>query len=260
MKLGMNNASDRRGATDKSPLGTSSILRYGAKSRFALTLRDIYPWMRRVPRWPRWTLSGRLGWRPLIILIFWLLHTTAHTATLDQILDTIQSKYQHLTTLSARFTQTTKLELLGKTVTSTGTLQLKKPGKMRIEYDDARGKTYISNGKTLWVVDKATQQTDTFKIGSSAVPKEALTFLNGFGNIRESYGVNTATANKDGTTTLRLVPMTATSYTALDGAFRRDGVLQKLVIHNRSGNISRYTFTEIQENPIVPDSQFENTR
>lgn len=191
-----------------------------------------------------------------ILTILVCASSVAHAATLDHVLDTIQSKYQHLNTLSAKFTQTTKLELLGKTVTTTGTLQLKKPGKMRIDYDDARGKSYISDGKTLWVADKATQQTDTFKIGSSEVPKEALTFLNGFGDIRESYGVNTATAHKDGSTTLRLVPMTATSYTALDGTFRRDGILQKLAIHNRSGNISRYTFSDIQENPPLADSAF----
>lgn len=191
--------------------------------------------------------------RSLVILLS--VSSIAHAATLDQVLDTIQSKYQRLNTLSARFTQTTKLELLGKTVTTTGTLQLKKPGKMRIEYDDARGKTYISNGKTLWVVDKATKQTDTFKIGSSAVPKEALTFLNGFGDIRSTYGV----LNWSGLS-MRLVPMTATSYTALDATFRPDGILQKLAIHNRSGNISRYSFSDIQENPPLPDSQFEMTR
>lgn len=196
--------------------------------------------------------------RSLVILLS--VSSIAHAATLDQVLDTIQSKYQRLNTLSARFTQTTKLELLGKTVTTTGTLQLKKPGKMRIEYDDARGKTYISNGKTLWVVDKATKQTDTFKIGSSEVPKEALTFLNGFGDIRSTYGVGHAEHGKAGASTLQLVPMATTSYTALDATFRADGILQKLAIHNRSGNMSRYTFSDIQENPPLPDSQFENTR
>jgi chaperone LolA len=195
--------------------------------------------------------------RRVLPLLFVALYSAAlHAATLDQVLDTIQTKYQRLTTLSAKFTQTTQLELLNKTVTTTGTLQLKKPGKLRIDYDDARSKTYISNGKTLWVMDKATKQTDSFKIGSSEVPKEALTILNGFGAMRESYGVHTATANKDGRTTLRLVPMTATSYTALDATFRPDGILQKLAIHNRSGNISRYTFSDIQENPPLEDAAF----
>lgn len=182
---------------------------------------------------------------------------TVQAATLDGVLDTIQNKYRSLTTLSARFTQTTTVKLLGKTVKATGTLELKKPGKLRIAYDDPNGKTYISNGKTLWVVDKATQQTDTFKVGSSEVPKEALTFLNGFGDIRLTYGVNTWTTEKNGDATLQLVPMTPTSYTALDGTFSKDGILQKLAIHNRSGNVSRYVFADIQENPALSDSQFE---
>lgn len=185
---------------------------------------------------------------------------TVQAATLDGVLDAIQNKYRSLTTLSARFTQTTAVELLGKTVKSTGTLELKKPGKLRITYDDPNGKTYISNGKTLWVVDKATQHTDAFKVGSSEVPREALTFLNGFGDIRTTYGVNTWTTEKNGDATVQLVPMTQTSYTALDGTFRKDGILQRLAIHNRSGNVSRYVFSEIQENQNLPDSRFENTR
>ncbi len=191
--------------------------------------------------------------KPLTVLL--LTSVSAHAATLDQVLDTIQSKYQHLTTLSARFTQTTKLEVLGKTITSTGTLQLKKPGKMRIDYDGATGKSYISNGKTLWVVDKATKQTDSFKIGSSEVPKEALTFLNGFGDIRTTYGVDAWKGWG-----MRLIPMKPTSYTALGTTFRPSGILQELTIYNRSGNVSRYLFSDIQENTDLPDSQFEFTR
>lgn len=198
--------------------------------------------------------------RKLTVLTIMLGCVSLHAATLDGVLDTVQNKYRSLATLSARFTQTTKIELLGKTVTSTGTLELKKPGKLRIAYDDPNGKTYISNGKMLWVVDKATKQTDTFKIGSSEVPKEALTFLNGFGDIRTTYGVNTWTSEKNGSATLQLVPMVHTSYTALDGTFSKTGILQKLAIHNRSGNISRYTFSDFQENPTLQDSQFENTR
>lgn len=197
--------------------------------------------------------------RRLIFLTLALSCVTVHAATLDGVLDTVQNKYRSLATLSARFTQTTKIELLGKTVTSTGALELKKPGKLRIAYDDPNGKTYISNGKTLWVVDKATKQTDTFKIGSSEVPKEALTFLNGFGDIRTTYGVNTWTAGKNGSATLQLVPMVSTSYTALDGTFSKDGILQKLTIYNRSGNISRYVFSDVQENPPLADAGFENT-
>ncbi len=199
-------------------------------------------------------------WRPLFFLIFLLFSTNLDATSLDDVLNTVQNKYRSLATLSARFKQTTKIELLGKTVTSAGTLELKKPGKMRIDYDDPNGKTYISNGKTLWVLDKATKQADAFKIGSSAVPKEALTFLNGFGDIRATYGVHTWTAEKSGSATLQLVPMAATSYTALDATFGKDGILQKLAIHNRSGNISRYIFSDIQENKNLPDVQFENTR
>lgn len=192
------------------------------------------------------------------LLLIW--GTVAQAATLDNVLATVQAKYRSLATLSAKFTQTTQLELLGKTVTATGTLRLKKPGKLRIDYEDALGKNYISNGKMLWVVDKATRQVDAFKMGSSEVPKDALTFLNGFGDIRSAYGVDTRNHEKDGSTTLRLVPMTVTSYTALDATFRRDGVLVRLAIHNRSGNISRYRFSEIQENPELPDSLFEKPK
>jgi len=185
-----------------------------------------------------------------------LMAMPCHAMTLDAALDVVQNKYRSLSTLSATFVQSTKLKLLNKTVKTTGTLSLKKPGKLRIAYDDANAKNYISDGKTLWVVDKATQQTDKFKIGSSEIPKEALTFLNGFGDIRETFGVATWDVTKKGLIEFQLVPEKPTTYTALDTTFSADGILQNLTIHNRSGNVSHYEFSQTVENAPLSDSLF----
>jgi len=182
--------------------------------------------------------------------------------SLDDAIDIVQNKYRSLNTLSATFTQSTRLKLLNKNVTSTGTLELKKPGKMRIAYDDAHGKIYISDGKILWVADKATHQADKYKIGASEVPKEALTFLNGFGDIRETFGVATWSADKIKTKgiMLQLVPQKETSYTALDATFSADGILTQLTIYNRSGNTSHYRFSQITENMPLSDNLFRLTQ
>lgn len=175
----------------------------------------------------------------------------AKTPALDQQIQVVQNRYQQMTSLSAEFTQRTTLVLLNKTVTNTGTLQLQKPGKLRIDYTDVTAKDYISNGKTLWVVDPQTKQTERYKVGSSQVPKEALTFLNGFGHITDTY---TVAERKPFAFTL--TPKTPTSYSTLDAEFNADGVLTHLIIHNNSGNTSDYQFSHIQIDIPIPESHF----
>src|SRR5579864_3502067 len=64
------------------------------------------------------------------------------------IADRIDQRYNHLQTLQARFTET--YSGAGMTRTESGTLLLKKPGRMRWDYDQPRPKLFIADGQTAW--------------------------------------------------------------------------------------------------------------
>lgn len=185
-----------------------------------------------------------------------MLGQAAYAAEVSQAVEVVQARYQSLSSLSAAFTQHTDVKLLGKTVTQEGSLKLQKPGKMRIEYAD--GKAYVSDGKFLWVKDPLTKKIDTYKIGGSEIPKEALTFLQGFGHVTEQFAVEAWAPPQKvaGHLYMRLIPIRASTFNALDCDFSSDGLLQAVTIHTNSGNVSRYRFSQILPNPPLEPGLF----
>lgn len=175
--------------------------------------------------------------------------------------DAVEQAYHSLTDLTARFVQTTEVALVERTVVKKGTFQFKKGGKLRIAYDGKGGKVYVSDGTTLWVHvpgDEASLQT--FRVSDETVPREALSFLGGFGKLKKEFEVSSSDAfpeARPGTLALRLVPLAGRKhYESLDALFGPDRLLSELVVKNASGNVSRYVFSEVKTNSGLPDKLF----
>src|ERR1700747_272725 len=60
----------------------------------------------------------------------------------------VDEHYNHLRSLQAEFTEVYRGS--GMERTESGTLWLKKPGKMRWEYRSPKDKLFVSNGKDAW--------------------------------------------------------------------------------------------------------------
>lgn len=173
----------------------------------------------------------------------------------------VESVYYALQDLTAKFTQTTEVALVGRTVTKKGMIRFKKGGKWRIDYEGKDGKNYISDGTTLWIFipgDDASLQT--FRVDDETVPKEALSFLSGFGKLRREFEVTESSLFPDapaGSTAVHLVPRSGTRhYESLDALFGPDRLLMRLIVKNASGNVSRYTFSDVKTNANLSDRIF----
>lgn len=176
-------------------------------------------------------------------------------------IDAIEGAYRALSDLTASFTQTTEVALVDRTVARKGTFRFKKGGKLRIEYEGKDGKHYVSDGTTLWIYipgDEASLQT--FRVDDETVPKEALSFLSGFGKLTKEFGVAASNAFPDapaGTTALHLTPRSGSKhYEALDALFGPKHLLAELIVRNTSGNRSHYRFGDMRVNAGLPDSLF----
>jgi len=71
------------------------------------------------------------------------------SADLHSIAQAVDDHYNHLRTLQAEFTEIYRG--MGTNRTETGTLWLKKPGKMRWEYQSPEQKLFVSDGKEAWL-------------------------------------------------------------------------------------------------------------
>jgi len=198
----------------------------------------------------------------LLILCF-LLPTASfakESVPQDQI-DAIQSTYQSIPGIAADFTQQTYVALIEKTVSKQGKFYFKKGGKLRIEYKGDEERNYVSDGSTLWIYtpgDAASMQT--YEISEETVPREALSFLSGFGKLDKEFSIEPSkafTEIPEGFTALHLKPLRKKAqYKSLDTLFNKDHLLMKLKIHNLSGNVTDYEFTNIKTSVGLKDGFF----
>ena len=115
----------------------------------------------------------------------------AQAVTADTIVTKVQEFYKKTPQLTAKFRQTTMNVTFGVPQQSDGKVYLKKPGKMRWDYYSKRDKnlvtkSQISDGTTIWVVDKNGKWYYRQSLAKSALPV-AVTFLTGTGDLKAEF-------------------------------------------------------------------------
>src|SRR5438552_3756907 len=84
----------------------------------------------------------------IVLLVAPCLTAAGPTVDLKALTSAVDAHYNHLHSLEAEFTELYRGS--GMERTETGTLWLKKPGKMRWDYRSPRAKLFVSNGKDVW--------------------------------------------------------------------------------------------------------------
>ncbi len=200
-------------------------------------------------------------YRISLLILCLLIPAAAHAGELDRQIDAVQGAYKGAEDISANFTQATYVKLLEKMITKKGRMYFKKGEKFRIEYVGPGEKNYVSDGTLLWVfVPNDDASLVTYEVTDETVPQEALKFLSGFGNLRKDFRVSPSKAFTDlkpGESAFYLTPKSRKAqYNALDAKFNQDGLVDAVQVHNKSGNISTYRFTDIRTSTGLAPSLF----
>ena len=120
-------------------------------------------------------MSGmRVRWS---LALLGLLTVTAWADDVKTVAAAVDAHYNHLRTLQTEFTEVYRGS--GMERTESGTLWLKKPGKMRWEYRSPREKLFVSDGKDAWFYvpeDRQARKTAAKKLDDIRSP---LAFLLG---------------------------------------------------------------------------------
>ena len=111
----------------------------------------------------------------------------ARDAKLDPLLHAVQDRYNKAQTLSLNFTET---YIAGRRVrkTESGTLELRKPGRMRWDYSSPAGKLFLSDAKSFYLYDPATQRVEKTPVRGSEDLRAPLAFLLGKLNFYKEFG------------------------------------------------------------------------
>jgi outer membrane lipoprotein carrier protein len=173
---------------------------------------------------------------------------------------TLQRKYDGVKDFSASFTQTYEGGVLRrKPSAEIGTVYVKKPGKMRWDYEKPEKKLVVSDGKTIFLYFPADKQ-----VMKNAVPEQdeatsAILFLMGKGNIIRDFGIRWVDTAADGPYRLRLDPKTRQAeYDWLELSADRNSLqIVGLTAGDAQGGRSSFTFSNFKENAGLSDKMFQ---
>jgi outer membrane lipoprotein carrier protein len=105
---------------------------------------------------------------------------------LDTLLKGVEARYNKAKTLQVFFHE--DYTPPGRPRRSeSGTLQLRKPGKMRWDYDQPKGKLFVGDGKYLWIYTPADNRAERMKVQESDDMRAPLAFLLGKLNFDKEF-------------------------------------------------------------------------
>ena len=172
----------------------------------------------------------------------------------------VDERYNHLHSLQSDFTEIYRGA--GMERTESGTLWLKKPGKMRWQYRSPREKLFLSDGKDAWFYvpgERQVRQTAVKKLDDLRSP---LAFLLGKTKLeKELQALSLASdvaplAPED--VVLRGVPKSlADRVSQVLLELTPEHWISRIIIEEVDGSVTEYRFTNQRENVAVTDQQFQ---
>ncbi len=186
-------------------------------------------------------------------LAFMLLAPAARAQSVQDVVTGIENHYKNVSDLTAKVDQKNNLKAIGKTQTFAGTLSIKKPGKLRLDYTN--GQIILINGKSALFYSKKSNQVVKKVFTDFEHMNIPVLFLLGAAHIRDDFDVLQA----DPTTPRSLELLPLKSGAAMKKLLLRSdeaGRITALEIFDRSGNTSEVLFSDISENTGPDDKVF----
>jgi outer membrane lipoprotein carrier protein len=108
--------------------------------------------------------------------------------TLDEAVGALEQAQRRVADLKAPFRQSAHNKVMNQTIDARGTLYLKKPGRLRWEYQTPTPQEIVSDGTKLWIYTPELKQVNV-SAAPAALAGPAGSFLQGLGQVREHFDV-----------------------------------------------------------------------
>ena len=181
--------------------------------------------------------------------------------TLDEAVSALEQAQRRVTDLKAPFRQAAHNKALNQTIDARGTLYLKKPGRLRWEYQTPTPQEIVSDGTRLWIYTPELKQVNV-SAAPAALAGPAGSFLQGLGQVREHFDarfLNPAQpTDADGLVVLDLVPKRPQPLLArlIVSVDPRSWLVRQAIVHDELGNTVTVRFGDTAVNSGLSDALF----
>jgi len=179
----------------------------------------------------------------------------AGDAKLDRLLKAVESRYNRAKTLQVLFQEDYTPQ--GKPRRSeSGTLLLRKPGRMRWDYSQPKGKLFVSDGKFLWLYTPAENRAEKMKFQESDDMRAPLAFLLGKLNFEKEFR-NLRARSEGADTRVTAEPKTDNlPYSAVEFVVTPENRIREVRVTGFDQSILSFTFDQEKVDPRLDNKLF----
>jgi outer membrane lipoprotein carrier protein len=199
--------------------------------------------------------TGLCLWAAMLALASGIPTGAAETVDFQRMLKNVEDHYNKLQTLQVKFTESVTSR--GRTKTDSGTLYLRKKGKMRWEYTS--GVLFISDGKFIYSYYPDEHRAEKMSMKKSDDMKAPLAFLLGDVNFDRDFG-EYHTKPQDGGLLITALPKSDKfPYTDVTFLVAPDSSMRRLEVKMQNNDLMVFTFEGEKKNPPLSDALFQFT-
>jgi outer membrane lipoprotein carrier protein len=186
----------------------------------------------------------------------------ANGSSSDEVIAKIENKYKNVNDYYATFRQEQPVRSLDKVQTNIGEMWIKKPGKIRWNYNIPKNEQIVSDGNYLWyyyVEEKYAIKRDIKDLGGDT---NILSLLSNLNNLKKIYKINISKTTLDDTKyyLVELIPQDSeddTTNKQIIAVNMENLLIERMYIYDAFGNKSTIKFNNIKINKGIKDSVFE---
>lgn len=176
--------------------------------------------------------------------------------SLDALLNRVENRYNRAKTLQVLFSQRYLRPGVGQKIES-GTLELRKPGRMRWDYRKPAGKLAVSDGKFLYLYDPEQNQARRWKMQDTEDLRAPLAFLLGKLHFQKEFKNIQGRPDGAGTRITAEPQNDNLPYSAVEFVVTPEGRIEEVKVTSFDRSVQDYTFADEKMDPPLSDRLFQ---
>jgi outer membrane lipoprotein carrier protein len=178
-------------------------------------------------------------------------------AELTRVLRGVEERYNHAKTLQVGFDESYSIQGRSGRPES-GTLSLRKPGKMRWDYRTPAGKLFVSDGKDVFYYTPVNNRVEKMKLKESEDMRAPLAFLLGKLEFERDFENFRAKRGDGGNMIINAKPKSdRLPYKEVEFSVTPEFEIHKLDVVGHDDSVLTFVFTNERLNPSLEDRMFK---